>query len=237
MANPDHIAQLMKGVAAWNAWRKKNRNVRPNISRANLRGANLSEIISEEEAANLRKGNFYPSEGTYAEAGGRRVYPDGRTVYLNDLDPTDLVELIDKRGGAVYRRVANLSYADLTNADLSEACLTGANLVRARLDNANLSKADLSAANLYAANLSEADLSHANLGAAYLGTANLQRAKLIGANLFNADLTAAILVGATLREADPGPASQWTSLLHLARPLARLHRQRPKLFRRNGRGG
>jgi hypothetical protein len=48
MPNDDHIAELMKGVAAWNAWRKENPDTRPNLSEANLGeanfgGANLSE--------------------------------------------------------------------------------------------------------------------------------------------------------------------------------------------------
>jgi Pentapeptide repeats (8 copies) len=42
MADDDHLAQLMKGVAAWNAWRDENSNVqRPNLNGANLAGANL----------------------------------------------------------------------------------------------------------------------------------------------------------------------------------------------------
>jgi hypothetical protein len=31
MANPDHIAQLMKGVTAWNTWRQDNRDIRPDL--------------------------------------------------------------------------------------------------------------------------------------------------------------------------------------------------------------
>jgi uncharacterized protein YjbI with pentapeptide repeats len=47
MANPDHIAQLMKGVAAWNAWRDNTNLIevdlsRADLSRADLTGANLS---------------------------------------------------------------------------------------------------------------------------------------------------------------------------------------------------
>jgi hypothetical protein len=40
MANDDHVAQLLKGAAAWNAWRDEN----PNVLRPNLREANLSEV-------------------------------------------------------------------------------------------------------------------------------------------------------------------------------------------------
>jgi hypothetical protein len=37
MANDEHIAQLQKGVDAWNAWRDENRNIRPNLSRDGTR--------------------------------------------------------------------------------------------------------------------------------------------------------------------------------------------------------
>jgi len=42
MPNDDHIAQLLKGVAAWNVWRDENHTLRPNLFRANLFRANLS---------------------------------------------------------------------------------------------------------------------------------------------------------------------------------------------------
>jgi hypothetical protein len=47
MANPDHIAQLKKGVRAWNAWRDEDRLIIPDLiipdlSRGDLRRANLS---------------------------------------------------------------------------------------------------------------------------------------------------------------------------------------------------
>jgi hypothetical protein len=34
----EHVALLKKGVAAWNAWRNENPNIRPDLSGANLRG-------------------------------------------------------------------------------------------------------------------------------------------------------------------------------------------------------
>ena len=48
MANDEHVALLKQGVAAWNAWRAENPDIRPNLSGAhlseeNLRGADLSQ--------------------------------------------------------------------------------------------------------------------------------------------------------------------------------------------------
>jgi hypothetical protein len=36
MANDEHVAMLRKGVAAWNAWRHENPDVRPDLSEANV---------------------------------------------------------------------------------------------------------------------------------------------------------------------------------------------------------
>jgi hypothetical protein len=43
MANDEHVALLKQGVAAWNAWRGENPNIRPDLHGANLRGADLTE--------------------------------------------------------------------------------------------------------------------------------------------------------------------------------------------------
>jgi len=51
MANDEHVAMLKQGVAAWNAWRRENPHIRPNLSGANLRKANLSE--ADLSGANL----------------------------------------------------------------------------------------------------------------------------------------------------------------------------------------
>ena len=47
MANDDHIAQLKNGVAAWNAWRNENQNIRPNLSDADLIGIPARLTVSK----------------------------------------------------------------------------------------------------------------------------------------------------------------------------------------------
>jgi Pentapeptide repeats (8 copies) len=56
MANQKHIARLKQGSGAWNAWLKKNRNVRPDLPEANLPGADLTGAILT--AASLTRANF-----------------------------------------------------------------------------------------------------------------------------------------------------------------------------------
>jgi uncharacterized protein YjbI with pentapeptide repeats len=41
MADDEHVAMLKKGVAAWNAWRGANADIRPDLKEANLSGADL----------------------------------------------------------------------------------------------------------------------------------------------------------------------------------------------------
>jgi hypothetical protein len=47
MADDEHVALLKQGVAAWNAWRDENPDIRPDLSEADVGKANLHE-------ANLR---------------------------------------------------------------------------------------------------------------------------------------------------------------------------------------
>jgi Pentapeptide repeats (8 copies) len=146
MANDEHVALLKQGVAAWNAWRAENRNIRPNLSGAhlseeNLRGADLSTAILRGavlRAAKLGKAN----------------------LPLANLSETDLrwANLSKAKLGKATLSKANLSLTNLSGANLCQANLGGVNLERA-----NLRGADLSGANLWSATLVGTDLTGADL--------------------------------------------------------------------------
>jgi len=55
MPNDEHVALLKQGVAAWNAWRKENLFIEPDLSRADLSKAHLS--WADLGAAELRQVN------------------------------------------------------------------------------------------------------------------------------------------------------------------------------------
>ena len=187
MANDDHIAQLEKGVASWNAWRNENPAIRPDLSGANLTkaaltGADLSEANLSQ--ANLSQANLSKAKLTSA-----------------DLTGANLCE-------------AKFRGADLLSANLKGANLSGEDLSHANLNQANLSGADLSRAllvwaNLTQANLSGADLSEAKLCGSNLGVADLTRANLKGADLFQARLTGTDLRGADLTGCRVHGISAW----------------------------
>jgi uncharacterized protein YjbI with pentapeptide repeats len=146
MANGEHVAMLKKGVAAWNEWRRKNPNVRPDLTgakliEARLNGANFSRAMLEVadlhcavlEVANLSGANLAGADLSRANLAG-----------------------------------ADLSEASLTAAHLDDANLSGAILIRTNFHGANLSGASLTSAHLDDANLVQANMAGANLGEAFL---------------------------------------------------------------------
>jgi len=179
MADSDHVAQLMKGSAAWNAWRAENPNIRPDLIMADLEGADLYRTDLKKadlRMAKLRGANLAAADLSEAN------------LEAADLHKTDL-------------RKAKLSGANLFLSDLSGADLRGADLAAAKLHEADLRGADLRGALLYWAILQRAKLNGANLHMANLSEADFRQADLSGADLSGADLSAAILIEANLSNA------------------------------------
>ena len=141
MANDEHVAILKKGVEAWNAWRDENLQIRPDLSGADLRGANLGATAIRE--ANLSDANL--SAANLSEA---KLF--AANLGWATLRGTDL-------------RGANLGATDMREANLSEA-----NLIGATLSNADLKRANLRGADLTGADLSKATLRHTIFGSTTL---------------------------------------------------------------------
>jgi Pentapeptide repeats (8 copies) len=141
MANDDHIAQLMKGVAAWNAWRRENPDIRPDLSEADLFEADLG-------GANLSEANLNEALLSLANLSGANL------INANLIN-ANLIE--------AHLRGAKLHGTLLGGANLSRANLNGAELIGANLYEANLSEANLEAANLQTSTLVETDLTDADL--------------------------------------------------------------------------
>ena len=113
VANPKHVAQLMRGASVWNAWRRRSPRLVPDLSRAllvdlELRGVNLAD--ANLERAILRGARL--SQANLARANLRRA--DLRTASLRRarLDHADL-------SGAVLR------FTSLAETSLDGARLTG----------------------------------------------------------------------------------------------------------------
>jgi uncharacterized protein YjbI with pentapeptide repeats len=122
MANDDHIAQLMKGVDAWNAWRDELPLRKGDLSGADLSRADLSR-------ANLTRTNLSGVDLREAK------------LFQSQLFGADLRE--------ANLSGADLAEANLSNAVLTRAKLVGAVLFDTNLREADLTGADLTGCYVY----------------------------------------------------------------------------------------
>jgi len=200
MANDEHVALLKQGVAAWNAWRAENPDIRPDLSEADFTGADLI-------GANLIGADLVGAKLSGADLTGAKLseadLSEGRVVRA-DLSGANLsrANLGEARLSGANLNGTDLTEAQLVDANLSMAHLTHANLVRAVLARVLLGSADLTGVNLTGADLRAADLTSANLRRADLTGADLGGVKLSSADLNGADLSGASLQGAQLIETD-----------------------------------
>jgi hypothetical protein len=136
MSNADHLALLLQGPEAWNAWRDEHPGITPELSGADLRGCRLLGV-------NLAGAQL--SRAHLAEA----------TLSLADLAGADLTEatLLDAR-----LVQASMAGANLRGAVLVRARIVDADLSRASLQGADLSYASLTRVDLRGASLAEAQV-------------------------------------------------------------------------------
>jgi uncharacterized protein YjbI with pentapeptide repeats len=196
VANPEHLAKLNEGVEAWNEWRKQNRSIDPDLSRADLSETHHDKDLIRSLAKRTFLNRPGPGRISSRRTSATRPSPT-RSLRGADLNNADL------RGANLSNailREANLSTADLSNAILRGANLRSASLSWTTLGGANLSNTILSWANLSGANLSnailrEADLRGANLDEAIFSKADLRGAFLSGASMVKTNFEDANLTG------------------------------------------
>jgi uncharacterized protein YjbI with pentapeptide repeats len=85
MPNDEHVAMLGRGAAAWNAWLAENCET-PDLSRANLRGLDLSGFDLSQ--ADLRQADLRGTNLSQANLSGARL--DGANFFKAVLDGTNL---------------------------------------------------------------------------------------------------------------------------------------------------
>jgi hypothetical protein len=164
MANEEHLAILKQGVSVWNAWRRENPDVRPELREANLSCTDLRE-------ADLNKADLRA-----ADLSETRL--QGANLHQADLQEADLRKAnLDRAimGESIYddytirQMILSSFFLPIITTDLSEANLNNATLVAAHLDGTNLSEASLSGINLHSAYLCEVNLEHSHLNRAHVG--------------------------------------------------------------------
>jgi uncharacterized protein YjbI with pentapeptide repeats len=158
MPNPKHLATLKQGVELWNAWRSANPQIMPDLRRADLSGrrrlfhrANLSR--TDLRGANLSR-SYFSEAFVYAAdfAGADLSHADFNRAYA--------VEASFERANlrSIFLNEASLDRANLRRADLSSACLYRTSFRGSELQGATLTGADLSGAFFLGSNLKGASL-------------------------------------------------------------------------------
>jgi len=121
VADQEHLDKLKEGVKAWNEWRIENLDIKPDLSEANLRGANLRWVI-------LSDTDLIKADLSRADLGGANFR--GANLSRADLSGADL-------------EWAELNGTSLFDANLQKIKFRGATLSKLRLRGAVLSEADL----------------------------------------------------------------------------------------------
>jgi hypothetical protein len=163
MANPRHLELLKRSIPDWNVWRQEDRTIQPDLTEADLRGANLKQ--ADLSAANLTRATLCGADLFEAD------------LYRANLLGADLSD--------AYLGAANLFATTLWCANLRRAVLSEANLSEAMLVHANLSGADLRWARLDRANLREANLTGCRVCGVSACNVDLERSKQAGLLLAN----------------------------------------------------
>ncbi|MBD1917986.1 MULTISPECIES: pentapeptide repeat-containing protein [Cyanophyceae] len=149
MAYKELVALLNQGSKTWNAWRKKNPDIKVDLSSANLSSADL--IAADLSGANLLGANL--SDANFYSANFRSAILMGADLSFIGLRFADITSanLIS----------ANFRYADLIDTDLTCANLSAADLIGANLSGANLSGANLNGSQVLHTNFTQATLTGA----------------------------------------------------------------------------
>ncbi|HEY3936467.1 MAG TPA: pentapeptide repeat-containing protein [Bryobacteraceae bacterium] len=200
MADPLHLKNLAHSREFWNAWRRENPTIVPDLEGITRGEGDLPGTPWGESF-------FHPAvEGE----GSSDIAPEvldlrGARLLGADLKSADLRNVClagaDLRGAHLDK--ALLASVDLQGAVLVEASLTDtianhANFADAVMDRIRAQKSDLHmscfsraclvGADFRAANLSAADLSHAELEGANLSDTNLEDANLSGCSVYGASV-------------------------------------------------
>jgi uncharacterized protein YjbI with pentapeptide repeats len=168
MANPEHLAILKQGVEQWNKWRRQHPDVEPDLSEANLGGADLHDADFSETVlieADLNRANL--SGANLRKAGLPSANLGGANLQQASLEGAELT-------------YANLTTANLRNADLYAASLQLTMVSGTIFDGASLRCAKFRGTRFAGANLSQADFTNAVVRSAIFSDVDLSGVSGLG---------------------------------------------------------
>ena len=139
-----HVNKLKENVSGWNQWRERTRNIRPDLTKADLQNLYLNK--ADLSNAILQGANFGNSNlsGSILQNADMR----GASLHKTNLKKSDL-------------REASLLFSDLKGADLEQANLYSTDLRDASFVETNLKRANLSEARVLRTNFQNAVLTGA----------------------------------------------------------------------------
>jgi uncharacterized protein YjbI with pentapeptide repeats len=193
MANQAHLDILDKGSKAWNAWRKKNPDIEPDLSECDRSFKNFAHY-------DLRKVNFFNSylektkfvgadlwEASFP--GCKLNYADMRGTHLGygNFYQAELrgVKLTDVYAPAVNFLEAKMADIDIRHGDFREGDFRQTDLTNANLSDSLFLSADFDGANLTGADFRNTVLQHASFVDATVEGAQFSNARIYGISVWN----------------------------------------------------
>ena len=151
MANTEQLEMLRGGLYHWNVWREKNRDLRIDLSGADLSGYDLHS--ASLQGANLREANLSRCNLDWAQLRGAVLDEAWLVAASLDVAALERASLRGANLSAAFLAMANCPGADFTCANLHQAncagaILRGSSLIQAQLYGANLSRAELDGARM-----------------------------------------------------------------------------------------
>lgn len=144
MANPEHETKLREGVDAWNAWRRANRSIQPDLSASDLSYGNLVGV--DFYGANLTQCNLSDSRLVRADLrAANLIWAECRNTDLSHALFSDAHLGEGDFKGSSFRN-ADFSYSDLTDAKFTATMFDGAEFRQSVLGATKFADVDLSLA-------------------------------------------------------------------------------------------
>ena len=157
--NQKHVDILNKGAKIWNAWRKENPEVIPDLSNHNF-------VYAEDEVPHLNGVDLSHAnlKGAYIQ-GNDRDWPDEYAPFFEN---------------------SNLEFADLSESYMFRTNFNNANLRNANLANARIQSTGFNGTDLSFADFSGAEIKSTSFANARLESTDFEGATFIDVNFPNA---------------------------------------------------
>lgn len=201
MASEEHLKILKKGSKAWNAWRKNNPDIKPDLSECDLKNKNFAGY-------DLKNADFYSSHLENTKFVKSDIWEASFAgCFMNSADLS-----------GTHPGYGNFYKADLRNVRFSDAYAPAVKFLEAILINADLRngvfiegdfrdskmlEADLRGSSFKSADFDGADLQHAD----FRGT-ELRYASLVDANVDGAKFSNSMIYGISVWNLKGEPESQ-----------------------------